>query len=121
MASERIRIEPALVMPPALLTVVHTEEEFDWSVPHDPRCTAVTHLRDIGRVQEIFARYEAKPTYTVDFPVADEAAAVDAIQAGVGGANVTIGAHLHPWVNPPVEEAVSVRNSYPGNLPRELE
>ena len=33
----------------------------------------------------------------------------------------TIGAHLHPWVNPPFDEPVTNYNSYPGNLPRELE
>jgi hypothetical protein len=32
-----------------------------------------------------------------------------------------IGAHLHPWVNPPFEEVVNRRNSFPGNLPRALE
>jgi hypothetical protein len=32
-----------------------------------------------------------------------------------------IGAHLHPWVSPPFDEEVNVYNSYPGNLPRELE
>jgi hypothetical protein len=32
-----------------------------------------------------------------------------------------IGAHLHPWVNPPFDEELSTRNSYPGNLPKALE
>src|SRR5581483_6196545 len=32
-----------------------------------------------------------------------------------------IGAHLHPWVNPPFEAEVSSRNSSPGNLPPALE
>ena len=32
-----------------------------------------------------------------------------------------IGAHLHPWVNPPHDEQVSRYNSLPGNLDRELE
>ena len=34
---------------------------------------------------------------------------------------VKIGAHLHPWVNPPFVESVSNYNSYPGNLPGALE
>jgi len=32
-----------------------------------------------------------------------------------------IGAHLHPWVCPPYVEEVNTRNSYPCNLPRDLE
>jgi hypothetical protein len=32
-----------------------------------------------------------------------------------------IGAHLHPWVSPPHDEEVNGRNSFPCNLPRELE
>ena len=32
-----------------------------------------------------------------------------------------IGAHLHPWVNPPHDEDLNERNSYPGNLPYDLE
>jgi len=32
-----------------------------------------------------------------------------------------IGAHLHPWVNPPFEEEVCARNSYPCNLSMNLE
>ena len=36
-------------------------------------------------------------------------------------AKCDIGAHLHPWVNPPHDEPLTNRNSYPGNLPRALE
>jgi hypothetical protein len=32
-----------------------------------------------------------------------------------------IGTHLHPWVSPPHRETVTAHNSYPGNLPAELE
>jgi len=32
-----------------------------------------------------------------------------------------LGAHLHPWVTPPQREEICSANSYPGNLPRELE
>ena len=32
-----------------------------------------------------------------------------------------MGAHLHPWVTPPHEEVVCLVNSYPCNLPDDLE
>ena len=40
---------------------------------------------------------------------------------GPHGRKCVIGAHLHPWVNPPHDEIVCNYNSYPGNLPEELE
>ncbi|MDZ4138776.1 MAG: WalW protein, partial [Erythrobacter sp.] len=32
-----------------------------------------------------------------------------------------VGVQLHPWVNPPFQEEVCTRNSFAGNLPRDLE
>ena len=107
--------------PPLLLTVVHTEEEFDWNAPFDSGQTGVRHMQDIGRVQEIFARHDCKPIYAVGYPIAAQPAAVDALKVAVGAAEATIGAHLHPWVCPPITEPVTRYNSYPGNLPAELE
>jgi hypothetical protein len=37
------------------------------------------------------------------------------------GGNCTIGTQLHAWVNPPFDEDVTTFNSFPGNLPPELE
>jgi hypothetical protein len=109
------------VVPPLLLAVVHTEEEFDWSQPFDRKHDAITHLGALGRAQELFARHGAKPTYMLDYPVASRDEGVAAVKAVVAGADAAIGAHLHPWVNPPFDEPVSIFNSYPGNLPRALE
>ena len=106
---------------PILLIAVHTEEEFDWSKPFDRRCSAVTHLRELGRAHDIFAREAAMPTYLIDYPVASSIEGIRAVTAVADGTEAAIGAHLHPWVNPPFVETVSVRNSYPGNLPRAVE
>jgi hypothetical protein len=108
-------------MSPLLLTVVHTEEEFDWSAPFDSSKTAITHLSELGRAQDIFARHGAKPTYAVDFSVAGQESGIRAIKAVTQGTQATIGAHLHPWINPPIDEEITTRNSYPGNLPPALE
>ena len=43
------------------------------------------------------------------------------LKAYADAGRALIGAHLHPWVSPPHEEEVNARNSYPGNLPRDLE
>jgi hypothetical protein len=116
---KRVRLVPDPV--PLLLTVIHTEEEFDWSKPFDTRNVGVTHLRNLGRAQEIFAGLGVPATYVVDYPVAAQEAGVDALRTALADSSATVGAHLHPWVNPPFEEVVSTYNSYPGNLPKALE
>lgn len=107
--------------PPLLLVVVDTEEEFDWGRPFDRASVAVTAMQAQHRAQEIFDAHGVKPTYVIDYPVAStpESAAVLARYHQDG--RCQIGAHLHPWVNPPHEEAVTTRNSYPGNLEPALE
>jgi hypothetical protein len=106
---------------PILATVVHTEEEFDWDKPHDRNATGVQHMRHIGRAQAIFDEYGIVPNYVVDFPIASQDAAIGPLKSFADAGRALIGAHLHPWVSPPYVEEVNARNSYPGNLPRELE
>jgi hypothetical protein len=106
---------------PMLLTVIHTEEEFDWSKPFDRGSTAMTHMREIGRLHDIFDKRDVPAVYMVDYPAASDTAAVAALNARASAGKAAIGAHLHPWVNPPFVEAVSSFNSYPGNLAGPLE
>ena len=107
--------------PPALLVVVDTEEEFDWSAPFDRGATGVRHMRRIGRFQSLCEAWGVRPTYVVDYPIADQDDGVEALAPLLRDGRALIGAHLHPWVSPPHEEEVNARNSYPGNLPRALE
>lgn len=108
-------------LPPLLLVVIDTEEEFDWSRPHARENTSVTAIAAQGRAQEVFARHGIVPTYVIDYPVAATPAAVAELRAFAEPGHCRIGAHLHPWVNPPYSETVNAYNSYPGNLPAELE
>lgn len=107
--------------PPLLLVVVDTEEEFDWSRPHARESTGVTAISAQRRAQEVFAHHAITPTYVVDYPVAVSPAAVEALRVFADSGRCRIGTHLHPWVNPPFTEAVNAYNSYPGNLPANLE
>jgi hypothetical protein len=116
------RIATALpISAPRLLVVVDTEEEFDWSKPLSRSETRVDHIRHQDRAQNIFARYGIVPTYVVDYPVASQEAGFRPLRDWLMDGKCRIGAHLHPWVNPPFEEELSARNSYPGNLPAALE
>ncbi len=107
--------------PPRLITVIDTEEEFDWTRPFDRRQTGVSHMSRIGELQAVFDAQGVTPVYAVDFAVASQPAAVDALAGIADDGRALIGAHLHPWVTPPFVEEVNARNSYPGNLPADLE
>jgi len=106
---------------PKLMVVVDTEEEFDWSRPYSRSAVGVAHVGELGRVQTIFERYGIVPTYVVDYPIATQEEAFGTLRQWQEDCRCEIGAHLHPWVNPPFDEELSVTNSYPGNLPPALE
>src|SRR5215469_2833916 len=112
---------PSRSVAPRLLVVIDTEEEFDWSKPHSRSETRVDHIKHLGAVQNIFDRYGVRPTYVVDYPVASQEGGYRPLRDWLTAGKCLIGAHLHPWVNPPFDEEVSARNSYPGNLPSALE
>jgi hypothetical protein len=114
-------IKVASAVRPILLVVVDTEEEFDWSADFDRRNTGVTHMRDIGKLQSLFDEFGIKPVYVIDYPIASQRESSAALKRIRDDDRCEIGAHLHPWVTPPFEEDVNRQNSYPGNLPRELE
>ena len=61
------------------------------------------------------------PTYLADWPVVANPDSAGIIRAMVSDGSCDVGTQLHPWVNPPFDEEVSVANSYTGNLPRALE
>ncbi len=106
---------------PILVVVIHTEEEFDWDKPHDRHATGVAHMQHIHRAQAVFDEFGIVPNYVIDYPIATKPEAFAPLKAFADSGRALIGAHLHPWVSPPFEEEVNVRNSFPGNLPRALE
>lgn len=106
---------------PRLFVVVDTEEEFDWTAPFSRERTQVGAMRHVGRAQAIFDRYDIRPTYVVDYCVAHQPAGYEPLLPILSDDHCTIGAHLHPWVNPPFDEAVTNRNSYGSNLDPALE
>jgi hypothetical protein len=103
------------------LVVGDCEEEFDWAKPLDRAATATSAIAALPEATRRFAEAGVVPTYVVDWPVAanERSAATMAEMAASGLCD--IGAHLHPWVNPPHDEDVNRANSFAGMLPFELE
>ena len=100
---------------------VDTEEEFDWSAPFCRTGHGVTALAGMAAGQSYFAEAGVKPVYVTDYPVIDDDAAAGMMGQWVADGAADIGAHLHPWVNPPHLEEVTAANSYAGSLPEALE
>lgn len=107
--------------PPLLMVVIDTEEEFDWHAPFDRRSRAVRAMESQHLAQDIFRDYGVVPTYVVDHPIATTPSSVAVLRHFHDKGECAIGAHLHPWVNPPNDEMVTAFNSYPGNLEPALE
>ena len=106
---------------PVLLIVVDTEEEFNWNLPFDRKSVATHSIPSQDRAHEIYDRYGVVPTYVTDFPVASSPVASRYLRSLVDAGRAEFGTHCHPWVTPPHGEALSLFNSFHGNLPIELE
>ena len=115
--SERV---PQAADPLVLTVVIDTEEEFDWAASFDPAQTSVHNIGFQPLAQRIFDKHGVIPTYVVDYPVATTPASINVLREFADAGRCEIGAHLHPWVNPPAEERVNTFHSYASNLPGDL-
>lgn len=115
------KLETPLLLParstPVLTIVVDTEEEFDWGSPFSASAVSTENIRLQPLVRPIFDRYGAVPTYVIDYPVASSRDACAVLRSFADAGCCEIGAHLHPWVNPPAQGPIDSFHSYPGNLP----
>jgi hypothetical protein len=106
---------------PRLIVSIDTEEDFDWAAPFSPQANAVHSMAQQHLAQQIFEKFALAPIYLCDFPIAEQDAASCILREWVADGRCAIGAQLHPWVNPPHLETVNSRNSYPCNLPLDLQ
>jgi hypothetical protein len=106
---------------PVLMVVVDTEENFDWNAPYSSSSIAVHGMEQIPRLQGVFDRFGVKPIYMIDYAIASQREGYGPLIDIVKDGRCEIGAHLHPWVNPPITEEICVRNTFPFNLPPILE
>ena len=113
------RLEPGAK--PIVLSVISTEEEFDWTRPFERHATSVLAARRLHEAQRVFDEFKVKPAYLVDYPITTSEDSASVLREIHASGRCEIGAHLHPWVSPPLEEELGARNSFPGNLPPELE
>jgi hypothetical protein len=103
---------------PTLFVIVDTEEEFDWSAPLSREQTSVRAMRNIHLLQNLLTAQRIKPTYVIDYPVATQRDGYGPLLDFHRSGEAEIGAHLHPWVTPPLDEELTPRNSFGFRLGR---
>jgi len=106
-----------------LVVTIDTEEEGRWSSSYPADGHTCENILRLDRVQRIFEKLGVIPTYLVDHPVVVDQRAREVIRDYARRGRAEIGAHLHPWCNPPFS-AVHARTpdpTYPHLLPTELQ
>jgi hypothetical protein len=106
---------------PRFVLTVDTEEEFDWTKPFAREGHGTEHLKAIPKFQALCADYGVSPCYLVDLPIVEDPFGADLLGSYALAGQAEIGVQLHPWVNPPFDEALTAYNSYACNLPPSLE
>jgi hypothetical protein len=114
-------IELNFLSKPRFLVTVDTEEEFDWTKPFSRDGHGTKHVTAIEKFQSLCQQNNIKPCYLIDYPIAIDPVAIEILGGYVKQGAATIGAQLHPWVNPPHLEEVNINNSFVCNLPLELQ
>lgn len=104
-----------------VILTIDTEEEFDWNAPFQRTGYGLEHTDQFVRFQAFCEEIGALPIYLVDWPITEAPKAVEVIADAVSRGTAELGMQLHPWVNPPFDEELGPRHSFPGNLPPELE
>lgn len=105
-----------------LLVTVDTEEEGLWGGQYRRDGNTVRNvIEGVPRFQELCDQLELKPVYLIDYPVVEDERAAALLQQFAAADRCEIGAHLHPWCNPPHGAYQFPRDSYLMNLPDELQ
>lgn len=98
------------------IITIDTEGDNQWD-PALPRST--DNLRFIPRFQDLCERYDFPPTYLCTYEVAAAQAFDEILLPLHESKRAEIGAHLHPWTNPPFSrwDRSETVPAYPSELP----
>lgn len=99
---------------------VDTEEEWHWDNDEFPdRDFSLQNIEKLPEFQAFCESLSIRPTYFVDYAVASNKMGSEVLRAFVKNKSAEIGAHLHPWCNPPYFGKTSEAESHVINLPHE--
>jgi hypothetical protein len=87
------------VSPPVVSISIDTEEDNWGSYSWEDATTR--NIQELPRVQELFDRFGARPTYLVNYPPLVDAQSVRVLGELAARKDVELAAHCHPWNTPP--------------------
>lgn len=105
--------------PILFVLTIDTEEEWDWQNGFPQQDCQVTNIAKLADFQIFCQQLGIRPSYFVDYPVADSDQACEILRKPLEQGHCEIGAHLHPWCNPPYYGDVGEFESHVLNLPEE--
>jgi len=94
-----------------------TEEEWDWSGDFPQKDFSVENTRFIPEFQAFCEIQKIRPTYFIDYAVANDKKSVERIKPALANNQCEIGAHLHSWCNPPYFGITKEKESHLVALP----
>jgi len=98
------------------ILTVDTEEEWDWSGSFPHKDFSVKNINELPAFQNFCQELGVKPTYFIDYAVVNDLNAINIIKQ-LNNQYFEIGAHLHPWANPPFFNETNEASSHVINLP----
>lgn len=101
-----------------LIVSIDTEED-NWQRARSG--ITVDSIRELPRLDRLFERLGVRATYFTTHQVATHPEAAAIVRGLCESGRAEVGAHLHPWNTPPLEEAFEPRNSMLLNLPLPLQ
>ena len=105
-----------------LIVTVDTEEEGLWGGNYRVTGNTTENLRGLPRFQAACERLGVPPTYLIDAPVLADAEAIRDLRRWQDAGVCEVGAHCHPWCNPPLPESTPTSaETYLSNLPIEVQ
>lgn len=99
---------------------IDTEEEWDWNKGFSTGKPSVQNIQNIPKFQAFCNELGVKPTYFIDYAIASDPPSVKCFKEPLAKGECEIGAHLHPWITPPIEEDIHNENTHAINLPPDL-
>ena len=100
-----------------IITIDTEEDQWD---NYQTESNTVENINKLLFLQKIFDRYNAIPTYLINWPVITNPKSSQIIKKLCNESNCEIGTHCHPWNTPPFDEEINEKNSMMCNLPYEL-
>ena len=98
---------------------IDTEEEWLWENDFPQENCSVQNIKHIPAFQQQCEKLGIRPTYFVDYAIAQDNYSQEVFKDIIASRKAEVGAHLHPWCNPPFFGKTTEAESHVINLPKE--